>query len=531
MIIDSRNFDPSEVQGSIAIIGAGAAGITLALELEKSFKDIVLIESGGLEHDEETQSLYKGRIIGHQTVDPSTSRLRFFGGTTNHWNGQCAPLDAEDFEAIPGRQYSGWPLKLHDLLPFYERAFWYCELGTYRTRSPFVARAEAMARRFADSSKFELAEFRYSPPTRFGARFRHDLGKSDRIKTYLYGNVTDISVTEGGNAVSAVKVKTLTGRRYSVKAAAYILCCGGIENARILLNCTERHSKGLGNEHDLVGRYFMDHLNVAAGQIFPIDQTFDFAPMSSQVDGPTRVMVSLKNSAELVRANGHVACSILAYPAYGFEQFQNNAKARETPAFLAVQDMWRAASGGRLPQNLTEKACTVLSDVSALTVAAYYRVREPKPSLESLSVRLEAEQSPNPSSRVMLIDERDALGNRRIGLDWQIASEDRNNIMNTVMELGRAVGASGFGRMVTSLDKDNIDSHITTCWHHMGTTRMHDDPRRGVVDRNCRLHKIENLFVAGSSVFPTGGRVNPTLTIVALAIRLSEHLKREVQAP
>jgi choline dehydrogenase-like flavoprotein len=490
MLIDSRSLtEAEEVQGRIAIIGAGAAGITLALELAKSFKDIVLIESGGFEHDEETQKLYEGRLLGHPTVDLSTSRLRFFGGTTNHWNGQCAPLDPEDFETIRGQPYSGWPFTLEDLAPFYERAFWYCELGRYRRQSPFVVSAEPTVRRIVESTRFELAEFRYSPPTRFGERFRHDLATSDRITTYLYGNVVDISVTEDGNAVSALQVQTLTGRRYRVQAATYVLCCGGIENPRILLNCTGRHSNGLGNEHDVVGRCFMDHPAVTAGEIVPADRSSDLATIFSHWDDTTPVRIALKNSAELARAHGHGACSVFLYPAY--EQFEHNTKARETPAFLAVQDIWRSASRRRLPSNLTEKVCTVLGDVGAVAVAAYYRAGGR--ILKSLSVLLEGEQSPNPSSRVVLLDERDKLGMRKIGLNWQIAPRDSDNLLHTAMELGRAVGASGFGRMVTPLNADNVSSQITTSWHHMGTTRMHDDPRRGVVDRNCRVHAIENL--------------------------------------
>jgi choline dehydrogenase-like flavoprotein len=151
-------------------------------------------------------------------------------------------------------------------------------------------------------------------------------------------------------------------------------------------------------------------------------------------------------------------------------------------------------------------------------------------SLTSLTVKLEGEQTPNPESRVVLVEEHDMLGMRRAGLNWQISQEDRNNLFETTMELARGVGATGFGRMATDIKPGNDQSMIGTARHHMGTTRMHDDRRQGVVDRNCRVHQIENLFVAGSSVFPTGGRANPTVTIVALAIRLADHLKLTVKS-
>jgi choline dehydrogenase-like flavoprotein len=152
-----------------------------------------------------------------------------------------------------------------------------------------------------------------------------------------------------------------------------------------------------------------------------------------------------------------------------------------------------------------------------------------KSKLKSVAIFLEGEQSPNPDSRVLLTDERDALGMRKTGLNWKIAAKDRDNLFQTTMELARGVGASGFGRMVLSIKEGDDQSMISTAWHHMGTTRMHDDDKQGVVNRNCQIHDIDNFFIAGSSVFPTGGRVNPTLTIVALAIRLAEHLKAKVR--
>jgi choline dehydrogenase-like flavoprotein len=525
MFIDSRApQDTADIQGTIGVIGGGAAGITLALELAKQFNDVLLIESGGLEGDAETQALYEGPVLGHGNTDLATSRLRFLGGTTNHWNGQCAPLDAVDFEPASEHPHSGWPFRLDELTPFYQRAYSYCELGTYRHRSPFVDRADPVARQLVDSPQFELGEFRYSPPTRFGQRFRHDLGAADRIKVYLHCNVVDMSVTDGGNSISAVQVRTLTGRRYRVKAAAFVLCCGGIENARILLNCTSHFPAGIGNQHELVGRFFMDHLIAFGGSIAPLRGDVDFRPLDQQDDGATPIRVVLKNSAKAAQRAGYGGCSMFIQPVY--EISEATKKAKEAPAVLAMQDLARESGRLRWPQNFEARGCSVLGDVGAVASVLYQRMT--KPNLKSVAVFLEGEQSPNPESRVVLTDEWDALGMRRAGLNWRIAPKDRANMLQTAMELARGLGASGFGRMQVSF-KENDDAAIATAWHHMGTTRMHDDKTQGVVDRNCRVHQIENLFIAGSSVFPTGGRVNPTLTIVALAVRLADHLKATVK--
>jgi choline dehydrogenase-like flavoprotein len=139
MIFDLHSTEQIEqIHGKIVIIGGGAAGITLAIELGEQFQDVVVLESGGFEFEQKTQDLYDGTIIGHATIDLASSRLRFFGGTTNHWQGWCAPLDAIDFESLSDRPLSGWPFELEDLLPFYQRAYQYCQLGIYRDKSPVL---------------------------------------------------------------------------------------------------------------------------------------------------------------------------------------------------------------------------------------------------------------------------------------------------------------------------------------------------------------------------------------------------------
>jgi choline dehydrogenase-like flavoprotein len=142
-------------------------------------------------------------------------------------------------------------------------------------------------------------------------------------------------------------------------------------------------------------------------------------------------------------------------------------------------------------------------------------------------VKYEAEQAPNPRSRVNLHhSKRDQLGLPATQLDWQLSDFDKFSIRRTAELIGIELGRAGLGRVRTDIDEDlSKFPLVETAWHHMGTTRMSENDRTGVVDSACRVHGLSNLYVAGSSVFPTGGRANPTLTIVALAIRLADHLK------
>jgi len=531
MIIDARQITDSEIRGSIAIIGGGAAGITLALELGKQFKDVLLLESGGLDLEPDTQKLYDGNVIGHDTAALETARLRFLGGTTNHWEGKCAPLDAIDFERLPGRPYSGWPFTLDELIPFYKRAYGYCEIGPFRTTSAIVDRAQAAVKQMAESPDFVATEFRYSPPTRFGERYRADLRAADNIKVCLHANVVDIAVADGGREVTSVAVQTLSGVKFQVKAAAFILCCGGIENPRILLNCNRVFSNGIGNQNDLVGRFFMDHYEVYGASIVPGHENFDYEPLAYHYEGATRASVALMNPPDVVRREGRAGCSVIMDLEFNVsEQLQ---KAQKSAAYRAFQQLARNARMGGVGHALATQGCTALGDLGSIATILSDRAMAAlghKAGLKSITLRLEGEQLPNPDSRVELIDGVDALGMRKCGLDWKVPADDRNNLYQTALTLAKAVGATGFGRMVMPMKSVDDDSTIGTSFHHMGTTRMHDDPKQGVVDRNCAIHGLANFYVAGSSVFPTCGRVNPTLSIVTLAIRLADYLKTKVTA-
>jgi len=527
-LLSSETID--QIHAKIVIIGAGAAGITLAIELGNHFRDIVVLESGGFDFEQQTQNLYDGPIIGHETKGLEFSRLRFFGGTTNHWAGFCAPLDAVDFEPLSDRPFTGWPFKLEDLISFYERAYHYCELGIYRSKPALLADTEQRSRQVIDTSAFELAEFRYSPPTRFGKRFRSELTSSDRIKVYLHANVTDIVVSPNGQVVRALDVQTLTKRKLSVTADVFILCCGGIENARILLNCSHFFPSGIGNEYDLVGRFFADHLSTVGGIIVPGDSKINLEPFlwRGERDGEVPVNLVFKNSAQVVRQEKVGGCSVFLDPQY--ENVERLSKMESSPSFEAVRSIIRDAKHGRIAEDFGEHGCAVLDDPLSIVAAFYYRLANQlgnRGSVKTVTVKLTGEQSPNPLSRVVLTENIDELGMRKAGLDWRIAPDDYDSLYKTAMTFARGIGATGFGRMRVP-QREEING-VTGLSHHMGTTRMNNDPRQGVVDSNCLVHGLKNLFIAGSSVFPTSGRVNPTLTIVALAIRLADHLKLEAK--
>src|SRR5262245_5193985 len=398
MIIDGRQMSElTDISGSIAIIGAGAAGITLAIELADHFKDVLVLESGTTVYEEETQDLNCGKVLGHTQPDLRTSRLRFLGGTTNHWYGRCAPLDPIDFERLPDRPYSGWPFGFTTLVPFYNRAYRYCQIDTLKQGIPNVY---TTMRKLFQGSELQLTEFRYSPPTLFGEEYRSMLDSSDRIKVYLIANFTNIGANEAKRAIQFLAVRSLNGRMLTVTAKAFVLCCGGIENARILLNCTSDFATGLGNQHNLVGRFFMDHLLATAGFIVPQIEIYDLGPF----DLHNSSLHALMNSAETVQQSGRRGCCLFMEPIYDI------LKDVETvpPSYQAIRQIVQYAKRGSLTPDFGKLGCAALEEPQAIARALYHRLSlRATGAVQSIRVSVQGEQSPNPASRVTLSDDID----------------------------------------------------------------------------------------------------------------------------
>jgi choline dehydrogenase-like flavoprotein len=517
MIIDARTLTAGEaISTELCIIGGGAAGITLAREFIGTSLPVCLLESGGLEPDAETQALYAGDVVSeHDYQALEDTRLRFFGGTTNHWAGYCRPLDEVDFAARDYMPGSGWPFDRAAIEAYYPRAQPICELGRYDydpenwregNRGPFAF----------DAARLTSGVIQVGPPTRFGETYEPAIRAAENIKAFLYANVTDIRLD--GERATEVRVACLDGKSFTVKAKIFILATGSVENARILLYSNSQRPAGIGNTYDLVGRYFSDHVVIWESGQLVTDQRYDevlFYGTEQRMDG--------------VKVIGFVAPS----PAFQREQQIPNCAMCLDPvdlslrsqSVLSAKHILRALQRGRMPDDFATHVGRMLGDLDDLVDAAYRKAVKPPPKL--LATRFWAECPPDPESRVLLSDDRDALGLPRVKLHWRLPS-DLPRTFRIMHELfATEIGRLGIGRCQIGLN-GSIEAAIEDLegsFHQMGTTRMHPDPRHGVVDSDCRVHDVHNLFIAGSSVFPAYGHINPTLTIVALAIRLADHVK------
>ena len=530
MFIDARTLsENTTIETDVCIVGAGAAGITLAREFVGRPFQVALLESGGLEFDSDTQSLYKGKNIGHPYFPLDEARLRFFGGTTNHWSGYCVPFRDLDFETRDWIPHSGWPFRKSNLDPFYQRAQSICQLGpfaydakTWETendrRLPFVG----------DSVITMVGQF--SPPTRFGQVYRDEITRVGNINTYLYANVTYIETIDTARIVTRLRVASLTGNKFWVKAKLFILATGGIENARLLLLSNQTQSAGLGNQNDLVGRFFMEHLyEFSIGIFLPSDSDIlklDFYQASWRrlgkgTTGKTRVVAYCTLSSEAQRREQLLHTGLFIHRFVGYP-------AQASKGYKSLQSLVRPILRGEVPDDFWRHLGNVITDIDEVAVGAYWRMFKRNHPVRLFHVGIMMEQAPNPASRVTLSAERDRLGKNRVHLDWRWSPLDMRTLRRVPEVIGVELGRAGLGRLKVTLDNDDatLSASVRGLYHHMGTTRMHADPKKGVVDETCRVHGMANLFIAGSSIFPTGGHSSPTLTIVALALRLADHVKR-----
>jgi len=513
MFIDARTLpDRTTIEADLAIIGGGAAGITLARAFLGSARKVCVVEAGGMQLDAEVQSLYRGESVGIDYPLDAT-RMRFLGGSSNHWGGYCRPLDPIDFEQRDWVPYSGWPFGIDEITPYYPEASSIVEVapGKYADVDYWEQMTGETLPALA-SGRMRLQFVQFSPPTKFGERYGAELKAAENIQVLLNANVVNIGAAAEGRKVEQLAIRTLGGRNHTVKARYYVLATGGLENARLLLLSNDVVPAGLGNQNDLVGRFFMEHPHLSGFGDIVVGDLSRVPPLYR----------------ERVSAGGRPA-QVAFNPSYAFLRERKLLNATFMAGFSGDYHTDEQVTEG---QTKTAVQTDVLKAARRFLADGDGPVKPQAPTYigSRLGLGCACEQVPNPDSRVSLSSQRDALGLPQIKLDWRLTEQDRRSLVTHMHSLALEFGALGMGRMVLYVEDDGIwPAHVDGGSHHMGTTRMHDDPRQGVVDRNSKVHGIDNLYIAGSSVFPTSGSANPTLTIVALTLRLADHLRPRLQ--
>ena len=524
----------AEFEADVCIVGGGAAGVTLAAELIAAGREVLLLESGGLDYDPEIQDQMRGDSIGFPYYPLDNSRLRFFGGTTAIWGGRCAQLNAIDFERRPWVAHSGWPITKADLQPFYARAQRDLELDETEGEDELWER-HGLRRPPWSAKVIGSAFWQFDTAAdRFASRNPQRIKDSPLARILLHASVTDIRLNAQGTAVETLEFVNTRGGRGAARARHFVLAAGGIETPRLMLASSGVCRAGVGNRNDLVGRFFMEHPHARGARIDTrqVLRVLTALPRNYTRNG-IRYAALGRPSEALQRREGLLNTSF-------------TIAARQPPGktMWASKKLFMALRHGLNP-NKSNRALWHLYR-SGINRARRY-LDAPlasamvKCNSHGLYTVMRAEQAPNPDSRVVLTGERDALGMPRVALDWRFSALDKHSVRGTMLALDAEMRRTGLGTVTLEpwLAEDGpewlvdplISNHPIGGYHHMGTTRMAASPRDGVVDADCRVHGIANLYVAGSSVFTTSGWANPTLTIVALAFRLAGHLAQRRQRP
>ena len=491
-VIDTRGIpDGTVLDTDLAIIGGGPAGISLALALADTPIKVLLLEGGGQTLDQDMQALYEGRSSGVKYLTLEGSRIRSLGGSTYHWGGWCRPLDETDFEKRDWLPYSGWPFSRKELDPYLPRAQQLVEAGTwfYDEAGKHVSDdLLPVADGGVYTSWYQDSKTRNDIiPTNFGTRYRADLTAAKNITVYYHANVTGIRLSPDAKRVDKLDLATLTGKKAAVRAKYVVLAAGALENARLLLASNDVAKAGVGNQNDLVGRFFADH---------PIP----------------------RDTATLVSFSGEL-------PAFYFSWTQiTGAVVRTTFAptvdYMRKNNLLCSLTTVENPVAMNEvDTAAVVATSQALGVNASYA--------KAYSLGCGLEMAPDPERRLTLTGERDALGLPKLTLAVTISDMGFDHYRQTMKEFGRQLLAARSGMIRLNLgERDAWLKNMDWASHHLGTTRMHVDPKQGVVDANSAVHGMANLFVAGGSVFPTYGASNPTLNLIAMTLRLGDYIKK-----
>ncbi len=551
MLTDGRSIPTNTVLVvDLCIIGSGPAGLAIAHELIGSGIEILLLERGDVTEQPAADLNSDLEFDSPHFPSPQPALHNQFGGMAAIWNcrlfdgvtpaARYLPLDPIDFETRYWVPHSGWPITFDQMAPYYDRPRMLCGIGPFDFHGPLPGTGRGPLSSPSGALLTRLDQL--GPATAFTRRPLVELTKSDRVQVVTNATAVELTSPDGADdGMATTSVRTHGGLPFTIRSRFVVLAGGAIENARLLLNSTAQCPTGLGNHFDNVGRFFMDHPRVSLGR-------GSFSP-----EGPTRamdlynlhivdgqvVLGKLKLSEtvlrreELLNGNAEIIFShYLPVPYY----FSVPQRGGVRSAYIAFDSIRRRQGLAHVPRHLALATCHAIPIARYLTSRYLDRRARPK-VLEwtgvvrgSFELYYQPEQAPNPGNRVSLGQRRDALGYRIARLDWRWSETDLLSIRRVRQIFASELRASGLGDLVKAED-DIIRGTMgnvapVTAHHHLGTTRMHDDPRHGVVDRDCRLHGSSSVYVAGASVFPTGGYANPTLTVVALAVRLADELKR-----
>jgi len=553
MIEDARSIAPeTRLEADLCIVGGGAAAIALALEYMKSGRQIILLPGGGPNQTAEGIDLYRGKVSPAGSHEPlEENRLRMWGGTTTVWGGRCIPFDPVDFEKREWMPDSGWPINRRELDGYISRATELSEAGEadFDARSVFPDSQAEILRGFDGEDFASWPLERWSVPTDYCKRYRKELTSAPNVRVFLYAHAIHLQMDPGGTSLTHVKAACTPGRAFQITARNTVLACGALENARLLLASRDVLPQGIGNGCDLVGRYYQSHRFGVCGYVKLKDPTKDFI-YDFEMDS-TGVYCRRRFWLTPQAQEKHRVGNVVGFFFRNVSGSSEHRNALISTVLLVKMILGGAKKGPRRlfhilkdqRRELVAHLFIILKDgpslfgqIAAIAYTRYFQKRRlpmilPSKKTNRFPLFFQTEHAPRPDSRVLLDHSSlDDFGMPRLEARIRFSEIDYRTITTFISLFKERLEKSGIGTFHLSDNEKEFLAHperqeFNSNSHHVGTTRMSDAPESGVVDRNCKVHGVDNLYIAGSSVFPTSSHANPTLMIIALALRLADHLK------
>lgn len=476
---DARTLAPGvEVDTDLCIVGAGPAGLSVASEFIGSELDVTVLESGAHQREPDLQTLNEGAVLGGPYDGLQATRHRQVGGTTNIWNtqvngrtgGKFVPLDPHDL-ARGGSPLHEWPFDYHELTPYYARAQKFCGLGA------FAYDAESWQNELGPApvlgAQLTSRIYQFGTTEAFAQQYRA-LRSAGNMRVLLHASACSLAADQGKRRITVVHATTDDGQRFRIRARRVVLAAGAIENARLLL--LSRDVLALGESEAWVGQCFMEHPRATGLSLAASPERLGFF---GRRIGPGGVVVGgrlgISEQARLEYRIPSASVSLLP-PIENGPRGLRGLMARLRPISPETAGPWR--------------------------------------------VVVNLEQEPHRENRIVLGQARDRFGLPQPVLHWRWRDDEQAGLERLLLQLTNWLAPLG----AVTLVNQPVDPNAH---HHAGTTRMHDNPSLGVVNSSAQVHGMDNLFIAGASTFPTSAWANPTLTIVALGLRLADRLKAE----
>lgn len=504
----------------LCIVGAGAAGLALAVQFVGVSQRVLVLESGLHAPDTFAEDLNAVVPVGLPHDGATLGRVRAFGGTTRAWGGQLVPMRASELAARPWVPDSGWPLDCETLQPYYRRVE-----QLLRVEGPPYDREVWQRLGLADPG-FDPGEIqvRFSQWAALGRRnfavlWRRQLENASNVTVVLDATAVNVRCSGQGRHCEGVDIRSRDGIAAEVRARSTVIACGGIESARLLL--ASAGGAAVANSSGRLGRYFQDHISYRAGELEPVSRRVVQDLFDPRYVGNTMFSVKLEPTDESMRRNGWL--NAMAHLAFEIP---------EALGWMELRRILRSAQAGRIELPSLHEALEMLRgsrELARLMFARVWARRRRSPDNGRIQILVDTEQAPQAGSRITLDTSVDAVGMPRARFDWRISELERQTLTGFARTVGSEFERLGLGKVRLAAEPDlharDSPGAARDIYHHMGTTRMSRSPQRGVTRPDLRCHDVDNLYIVGPSVFPAGGIANPTFTALALALRLADELK------